>query len=186
MQKHPSMSQPERLVTAEELEKFSDDYRYELVEGRLIRMSPVGYQHGVIVVGFSSLLHRHVKARHLGAVTTELGCRLASDPDTVRAPDIAFIRRERIPSPDPRGFWQGAPDLAVEVLSPDDRASEVRAKVAQYLERGVRIVLVVDPDDTTVTVHRRLSAPVTIGTDDELDLDDVVHGFRCSVREVFE
>ena len=85
-----------------------------------------------------------------------------------------------------RWFWNGSPDLAVEVLSPDDRPGEVRDKVDEYLTYGVVVVLVVDPDDRTVTVHRRLTPPITVHEDDKLDLDDVVTGFQCRVREIFE
>ena len=176
------------LVTAEELEKFpDDDYRYELVEGRVIRMSPVGVVHGRSVMRLGARLIGHVDARRLGIVVTEVGFRLSSSPDTVRAPDVAFIRRERLPEGAlPRGFWKGPPDLAVEVLSPDDRPSDIHAKVAEYLERGVPLVLIIDPDECIVTVHRRSALPITLGTADLLDPDDVVPGFRCSVRDIFE
>jgi len=185
MQKPQSMPESTRLVTADELEHMpGDDCRYELVEGRLIKMRPVGYQHGRIVVTFGAMLHRHVNAGRLGDVLTELGCKLASNPDTVRAPDLAFIRRERLPTV-PRGFWKGPPDLAVEVLSPDDRPSAIREKVGEYLARGVLVVLVIDPDERTVVAHRRLTPPIALHEDDDLDLDDVVTGFRCRVREIF-
>ena len=182
------MSEASRVVTAEELEKFpGDDRRYELVEGRVVRMSPVGFQHGRIVVRFGFLLSRHLDGRNLGVVVTEVGFKLASNPDTVRAPDVAFIRQDRIPSPDPRGFLAGPPDLAVEVLSPDDRPAEIEAKVEEYFARGVALVLVIDADLKTVTVFRSPISPVTLRAgDDLLDLDDVVPGFRCLVHEIFE
>ena len=133
------MSEIARLVTTEELEKFpDDDYRYELVDGRVIRMSPVGFQHGRIVARLCALLVQHVQGRKLGVVATELGFELARHPDTVRAPDVAFIAQDRIPSQEPRGFWKGPPDLAIEVLSPDDRPSEVRrpeGHLVAYRER---------------------------------------------------
>jgi Uma2 family endonuclease len=130
MRKHESMSEAARLVTAEELERFPDDgYKYELVEGRVVRMSPVGYLHARTVTRFAFIVERHVRAGDLGDVLVELGVKLASNPDTVRAPDVAFIRRDRIPSPSPRGFWKGVADLAVEVLSPDDKPSETRTKI---------------------------------------------------------
>ena len=182
------MSDTTHLVTAEELEKFpDDDYRYELVEGRVIRLSPVGVVHGRSVMRLGARLIGHVDAGHLGLVVTEVGFRLASSPDTVRAPDLAFIRRDRLPAgPLPRGFWSGPPDLAVEVLSPDDRPSDIRTKVAEYLERGVPLVVVIDPDERTVNVHRPSASAVNLGLADVLDLDDVVPGFRCAVRDIFE
>jgi Uma2 family endonuclease len=181
------MAERARLVTAEELEKFpDDDYRYELVEGRVIRMSPVGWQHGRLVVHLGSLLNGYVQDRHLGAIVTEVGFKLASNPDTVRGPDLAFVRQERIPKVDLRGFWQGPPDLVVEVLSPDDRPSETRAKVDEYLRSGVTVIIVVDPDDETVSVHRRLSPPVVMnGADAVLEVDDLIPGFRCTLNQIF-
>jgi Uma2 family endonuclease len=181
------MSETARLVTAEELEKLpEDDWRYELVEGRLIRMSPVGYLHGKIVLEFAALLVRYLKGRDLGTAVTEVGFKLRSNPDTVRAPDLAFIRQDRIPHVDPRGFWQGPPDLAIEVLSPDDRALDVRAKVEEYLLHGVTLVLVIDPDTKSVAAYRRLLAPIALhALDDVLEFDDVVSGFRCTLRDIF-
>jgi Uma2 family endonuclease len=182
------MSETTRLVTAEELEKYpDDDYRYELVDGRIVRMTPVGLSHGRIVVQFGAILFQHVKPRQLGVVFTELGVTLARNPDTVRAPDIAFIRQDRLPSEEPQGFWNGPPDLAVEVLSPDDTGSEMRDKVAEYLARGVAIVVVVDPSAKTIAVHRAgAAAGLLHRSEDVLDLDDVVPGFRCRVRDVLE
>jgi Uma2 family endonuclease len=181
------MPEATRLVTADELEKFpDDDYRYELVEGRVVRMSPVGFRHGTTVVRFGALLMRHAQERGLGAVMTEVGFKLAWNPDTVRAPDVAFIRQDRIPTPEPRGFWDGPPDLAVEVLSPDDRPDDIREKVGEYLRRGVPIVLIVDPDTREVTVFRRSTSELRLAADDVLDLSDAVSGFRCGVRELFE
>ena len=180
------MPKAARLITADELEHMpGTDHGCELVKGRLVRMSPVGPDHGRIVVGFASMLHQHVKSRRLGDVVTEVGFKLEVDPDTVRAPDIAFIRRERT-TRGTHGFFKGGPDLVVEVLSPDDRRSEVLEKIDEYLAHGVFVVVVVDPDDKTVAVHRRLTPPVTLVEDDELDLDDVVTGFSCRVSEIFE
>lgn len=182
------MSEATPLVTAEELEKFpSDDRRYELVEGRVVPMSPVNLSHGRIVVNVAALLRQHVRIRKLGVVGAEVGFKLKLKPDTVRAPDVAFIRAERIPATELKGFWNGPPDLAVEVLSPEDRASEVRAKVEEYLARGVPVVVVIDPDRRTVTTTRRGIPPVLLQADDDrLALDDVVSGFSCQLREIFE
>jgi Uma2 family endonuclease len=188
MQKQPLfMPDTARLITADEFERMPPpkDHRLELVKGQLVRMSLPGYEHGRIVIGFGAMLHNYAKPRRLGDVLTETGCKLESNPDTVRGPDIAFIRRERKPEAS-RGFFKGGPDLVVEVLSPGDRPSEVREKVDEYLTHGVLVVLVVDPDHKTVTVHRRLTPPTTCIEDDELDLDDVVAGFRCRVSEIFE
>src|SRR5262245_52052549 len=96
------------LVTAEDLERRpEDDYRYELVEGRVIQMSPVGCQHGAVVAQLMFLLLRHLRESKQGAVFTEVGFKLSSKPDTVRAPNVSFVRKDRIPSPAPRGYFQG-------------------------------------------------------------------------------
>jgi Uma2 family endonuclease len=186
MDTSPFMSETTRFVTADELEKLSDDdCRYELVAGRLIRMSPVGYLHGKIVLQFAALLGRYLESRGVGTAVIEVGFKLASNPDTVRAPDLAFIRQERIPPLDPKGFWEGPPDLAVEVLSPQDRSSDVQEKVEEYLSGGVTLVLVVDPDSKSVVAYRRLSPPVALRAgDDVLEFDDSVPGFRCRVRDI--
>jgi Uma2 family endonuclease len=182
------MSETTHLVTADELERFPrDDRRYELVDGRIIRMSPVGYQHGRLVMKLGSLLERYLEGQTAGVVVTEVGFKLAFGPDTVRAPDIAFIRKDRVPSPDVRGFLTGPPDLAIEVLSPDDRPADVRAKIDQYLARGVAMVVVIDPDQKTVTTWRPITPPAMLQADDDLlVLGDVIPGFRCSLREIFK
>jgi Uma2 family endonuclease len=188
MQPRHIMPARERLVTAEEFARMpNDDYHYELVEGRVIRMSPPGVRHGVLATQIAALLHRHVAAHRLGAVITPAGFKLAANPDTVREPDVAFIRGDRIPSTGlPEGFWPGPPDLAIEIRSPRDRLSEVKAKVADYLARGVRLVWVVDAKKKAVTVYRRQSPAVTLGVGDVLDARDVIDGFTCPVARIFE
>lgn len=181
------MSEAMRLTTATELEKFPrDDRRYELVAGRLVPMTPVGWMHGAVVTRLLVRLAGYVESTKLGVAFTEVGFRLASNPDTVRAPDVAFIRQERLSAGVPRGFWQGSPDLAIEVLSPDDRPGEIRDKVVEYLAHDVSLVVVIDPDDRTASVFRQSSPPVGIDADGVLDLDDVVPGFRYRLGDLFE
>jgi len=117
---------------------------------------------------------RHAQERGLGAVVTEVGFKLASNPDTVRAPDVAFVRQDRIPKPEPRGVWNGPPDLAVEVLSPDDRPEEVREVLAEYLTHGVPVVVLVDPDTRKINVLRPGMSEFALATGDVLDLGDAV------------
>ena len=175
------------LVTAEELERLPrDDRRYELVEGRLIPMSPVGLPHGTVVANVIFLLRRHLLTMPVAQVMTEVGFKLAANPDTVRAPDIAVVRKDRL-SPNTHGFPSLAPDLAIEVLSPDDRPGEVRSKVDEYLARGVLIVVVIDPETRTATVWRASGSPIRLdNADDRLDLDEVLPGFSCSLDEIFD
>ncbi len=181
------MPEAARLVTAEELERFPrDDRRYELVEGRLVAMTPVSYAHSRTVIRFGSMLERHTRENNLGDVHVELGVVLKTNPDTVFAPDIAFIRRERVPAATPRGFWKGAADLAIEVLSPDDRPGEIRNKAAEYLRRGTRLVLVIDPEKRLIIKWPPSSSPVTLKEADLLDLSEIIDGFSCRVREIFD
>lgn len=182
------MSTTTRLMTADELLKLPRGrFRYELIKGELITMSPAGSEHGAIVVNMTVLLAQHVKANNLGIVFgAETGFKIAENPDTVLAPDVAFISRERIPeSGIPKKYWPGAPDLAVEVLSPGDTIREVEQKIGQWLNAGALLVWTVNPKHRTVTVHRALKDSSTLSEDDELDGNDVVPGFRCRVSEIF-
>ena len=117
---------------------------------------------------------------------TEVGFVLARRPDTVRAPDLAFVRNDRITASDLRGFLQGPPDLAVEVTSPDDRPAALRAKADEYLARGVVVVIVIDPHERTATLYRRLTPAVMLTGDDILEIEDVIPGFRCAVGDLFD
>jgi Uma2 family endonuclease len=176
------------LVTADEFARIPDDgFHYELILGRVVRMNPPGGRQGALSTRLAVLISQHVDGRNLGVVLTPAGFKLAANPDTVREPDLAFVTIERIPRAGvPDGFWPGPPDLAVEITSPGDRRREIREKVRDYLGRGVRLVWVVDPRTRTVTVHRPHSTPETLGMDDALDGEDVVIGFSCAVRRIFE
>lgn len=175
-------------MTADELLAMPDDgYRYELVKGALIRMAPAGYQHGEIAMNIGTRLHEHVKRNNLGSVyAAETGFVLTQDPDTVRAPDAAFIRQELVEKVGrTKGYWIGPPDLAVEVVIPGDTVTEVEEKVAEWLEAGARMVWVVSPKLRTVTVYRSLTDIVTLTEKDTLDGGDVVIGFQMKVPEIF-
>jgi Uma2 family endonuclease len=177
----------ERLVTAEEFERMPSSERYELVEGRLVPMSPVNFAHGRAVVQLAYLLTAHLKKQPSGVAVVESGFTLATDPDTVRGPDVAFLRQERAPAPKTRGFPKIAPDAVFEVLSPEDRPGEVRKKIAEYLESGVGLVVIVDPDERTVIIHRSGTQPVTLRDASSVaDLGDAIPGFTCRVGEMFE
>jgi Uma2 family endonuclease len=182
------MSTTLQQVTADELfARRKDGFRYELVKGELRKMSPAGSEHGAIIVNITLLLGQYVKANSLGVCFgAETGFKIASDPDTVRAPDVAFVRRERIPeSGITKKFWPGAPDLAVEVLSPGDSLEEVEEKVEDWLSAGTRAVWVVSPKRRGVTVYRSMTDVTRLSEADELDGGDVVQGFRCKVSEIF-
>jgi Uma2 family endonuclease len=173
-----------RRTTAEELFRLRDDgLRHELVAGELRTLAPSGGEHGWVTSDFHESLSVHVRAQQLGRVfAAETGFLLATNPDTVRAPDVAFVRRERVLAVGRRpGYWPGAPDLAVEVISPNDRPREVAEKVATWLRYGTLMVVAVDPRRRTVAVHR-LGQPVRVlGEADTLDGDDVVPGWHLSL-----
>jgi Uma2 family endonuclease len=175
-------------MTAQELLAYSHEpYRQELIEGRLHEMEPPGAEHGRAAMVIGALLYSHVEPEGLGIVfASEVGFQLASDPDTVRAPDVAFIARERVPATGiPRGYWPGPPDLAVEVVSPSDRHSQVEGKALHWLDAGARAVVVVDPPLRTVTVYRSRRDVRILTTDEPLDLTDVVRGWSPLVGEFF-
>jgi len=175
------------LLTSDDLWRIvADGSRYELSEGELLSMTPIGIQHGAIVIKLGRLLGTFVAENGLGLVGTEIGFRLSRNPDTVRAPDIAFIARDRLPAKGiPSKFAEFPPDLAVEVLSPDDKAGELFTKVEQYLTAGARLVWVVDPATQTVTVYQSLQEVRILSSGQELDGGTVVPGFRCPVAELF-
>ena len=182
------MSTEVQLMTADEMLALPrGQFRYELINGELKTMSPTGHEHGVLTANLTAVLHNHVKANRLGVIcAAESGFLLTQDPDTVRAPDIAFISRERSEKVGRiSGYWLGAPDLAVEILSPSDTVRRVEGKVAEWLEAGTRLVWVVSPRLHTVTVYHSLTAIVTLTEKDSLDGGEVVPGFQVAVAEIF-
>jgi Uma2 family endonuclease len=182
------MSTRTQLVTAEELLRMPDDgFRYELVCGELRKMPPAGHVHGRLAATLTASLVRYVTANQLGAVyAAETGFILRRNPDTVRAPDVAFIRQQRVQEVgDVAGYWPGAPDLAIEVVSPSDSYAEVEEKVFEWLEAGTLMVLVVNPRRRSVTVYRSLADIIVLTQNDALDGGDVVPGWIMPVKDIF-
>ena len=184
-----------RHVTIAEYEALpepSDGTRYELVNGEVITVTGSGLEHGLIVGAVYDAIRDAVRGTRLGYVLGDgTGFILSDDPPTVRVPDVAFIARDRIPVGFTfRGFAPGPPDLAVEVVSPWDRAADVRAKVGQYLVAGTRLVWVLWPDEGVVTVYRTTAAGdsliTEVGTTGTLDGGDVLPGFSVPVSVLFE
>ncbi|WNV76589.1 Uma2 family endonuclease [Geodermatophilus sp. DSM 44513] len=166
------------LMTAEQLVELPDaGKRHELVEGVLLSMAPAGGRHGSTGARLLIRVGTFVEDRDLGDVfTAETGFLLRRDPDTVRAPDVAFIASDRVAEARVPGFIPLAPDLVAEVVSPSDRATDVTAKALAWLDAGVRLVWVVDPETRTVTVYRPDGVRVLRGAD-ALDGGDVLPGF---------
>jgi len=175
-------------LTAEELLLMPDDgFRYELLKGELRKMAPASHAHGRITMNISGPLDYHVRANHLGVVfAAETGFKITTTPDTVRAPVVAFVSQERIEQAgDVKGYWPGAPDLTVEVVSPGDVYTEVEEKVIEWLEAGARIVIVINPRKRVVTVYRSLTDIVVLKEDETLDASDVVPGWAMPVKNIF-
>jgi Uma2 family endonuclease len=175
------------LLSSEDLWKIvADGSRYELSRGELVPMTPVGFQHSWIVARLGKYLGNFVDDRKLGIVGMEGGFKLHSKPDTLRAPDVHFVSRERIAKVGvPVKFADFPPDLAVEVLSPEDRASEVQQKTEEYLSAGVLLLWIVDPVNQRVTVYRSLQNVKVLTPEEELDGGDVLPGFRLKISEIF-
>ena len=171
------------IRTAEELWQAGDIGRCELLRGRLVVMMPTGGRHGQVAMRVGHAITAFVDRHHLGVVlAAETGFVLARDPDTVRAPDVAFVRHGREIG---EKFVDGAPDLAVEVLSPGDRPGYVREKVAEWLESGAEAVWVVDPGDGSVIAHQAEREPVRFEGDDILRGDPVLPGFELPLSRLF-
>jgi Uma2 family endonuclease len=173
-------------MTAEDLLHLNmPNKRTELVRGVLVVREPAGYRHGDVTVRITVAIASHVYAHQLGRVfAAETGFTLARNPDTVRAPDVAFIRNDRLLVPPPPGFAELAPDLAVEVLSPDDRPGETLAKVADWLKAGCRLVWVINPQRAVARVYRADGGETQLATADLLDGEDVLPGFAVELGSI--
>ena len=182
------MTTPFQRLAAEDLLEMSDDgIRYELIAGELRETSPSGRRHGKIAMRLSWRLAQYVETHNLGEVNAaETGFLIASNPDTVRAPDVAFVSRKKAEAlGDIEGYCPVSPDLAVEVISPNDTGPEIEAKALAWLHAGTRMVFVVDPHAHTVTVYRRRDDIVVLEGDAALHGGDVVPGWTVGLREIF-
>jgi len=163
-----------------------DERRHELEEGWLVSEPLPSLRHDRVRRQLERILEAHVAKRRLGEVFGEAGFVLARNPDTVRGPDLSFVTRERLLGIDYGRFFDGAPDLAIEILSPSNRPYQVRAKVADYLAAGCRLVWVVDPDRRCVTTYRTLLFPQIFGADDAIDGMDLLPELTIPVASIFE
>lgn len=183
------MTTAQTVMTAEALWRRADDgQRHELIHGELTMMAPAGGGHGEIAFTVGLLLGTHVRAKRLGkVVAAETGFILSRNPDTVRAPDVAFIAKQHVPAGGlPASFIPLAPDIAVEVLSPSDSQLDVEEKIEQWLKAGTALVWVVNPRNKTVTVHQSGRDPRVLRENDLLGGADVCPGFSVQVGDLFE
>ncbi len=184
-----SITATAKLMTADELLRLpSGEFRYELLDGVLHTMSPAGASHGYVANKIGYLLTDYVERHQLGAIFgAETGFILRRNPDTVRAPDSSFVsietlRRVGLPA---KGFFVGAPELAVEVLSPDDRPGNIKEKLADWFNGGVHCVWLVDPRVFTITVYSSPDESCVLTVADVLNGAPVLPGFQCPVKTVF-
>jgi Uma2 family endonuclease len=182
------MSTSTKLMTVEELIRLpSGQYRYELINGELKTMSPTGHNHGRITMRIASPLAQFVWEQKLGEVfAAEMGFKLTSNPDTVLAPDVSFIgERQANGLRSSPGYWPGPPDIAVEVISPSERKTDVRAKLLQWLGYGVRRVWIVDLKQETITIHKSATEAQTLTYIDELRDEELLPGFMIKISDIF-
>ena len=184
----PAPQTTRELLTADDLLRlYADGVRGELIRGALSETMPTGLRHGQIAGRLTVRLGSFIESRRLGIyATSDSGVRLERDPDTVREPDVAFFSAAKIPlDADIPGYAEVAPDLVVEIVSPNDRLTEVNDKALMWLRYGVRLVWVVRPEERLIDVHRDGHPVAALGESDSLDGLDVLPDFSCPVREVF-
>jgi Uma2 family endonuclease len=182
------MATTPRLLTADDLFCLPDDgQHHELVRGELRTMSPAGSEHSRIASRIAGSWHIYLADNDLGEVFgADCGFVLSNDPDTVREPDAAFVSRERFDAVGPTDkYWPGAPDLVVEVISPNDSYGDVDAKVAEWLAAGTRLVIVVNPRWYTALLHGPGMAVRALTIEDTLDGGDVLPGWRLPMTRLF-
>ncbi len=179
----------EKLLTADDLLRlYSEGVRGELIRGALCKTMPTGLTHGEIVMKLGGALGNFIGPRRLGRlVGSDSGMMLERDPDTVREPDIAFISAQKLPlNVRISGYYEGAPDLVVEIVSPNDGAREVYHKARMWISFGVSLVWVVNPENRAIEVHRPNQPLLSLTESDILDGGEVLPGFNYPVRDVFD
>ena len=175
------------LMTADELIRLPRGRaRHELVRG-VLRTFPLAFMDEALIASqMNYSLQAFVQDRRPGKVVVGVGFWLETDPDTVRAPNVAFVRSERLELTGiQEGYFSGAPDLAVEIIAPDERYLDVHDTVAEWLEHGTLIVFVVNPGRKVVAVHRPKQPVTILGIDDTLTAEDVIPGWSLAVRNLF-
>lgn len=173
-------------MTAEAFLKVYGGQRYELINGEAVEMAPSKSLHGIVVNLIAYHLTQHIMAQNLGyGFGAETGFLVSRDPDSLLAPDFAFVSHDQLPQPLPDEFLDFAPRLVIEVVSPSNTASEILQKVTLFLEAGSRLVWVVYPSQKKVVVHRPGGDASTLGIDDALSGEDVFPAFSLDISKIF-
>ncbi len=182
-----SVPTTEKLITGEELLALGDVGPCELIDGRIIHMSPTGTEHAVIEFSLSRKLGNFVAEHQLGRVVGgEVGIYTRRNPDRVRGADVAFISKARMPQKPMPGFLTLAPELVVEIISPSDTWPDIRQKVKEYFAIGVERVWVIDPENREALVYRSAKEVETLSEDETLKGEGVLAGFELPLRALFE
>ncbi len=178
----------EKLITGEELYAMAGVGPCELIDGRIVPTSPTGTKHAMVEIRFASLLDGFVRSKKLGKVMGgEAGIFTQRNPDRVRAADVLFISNERFArQKKAEGYLEAAPELVVEVLSPDDTVAQLTQKLREYFAVGVKLVWVADPDAKVVFAYRSVTDVREFKQGEMLPGDDVLLGFQVAVKELFE
>jgi Uma2 family endonuclease len=186
LQKKSSASAKKReLISGEQLLEMGDIGPRELIEGEITPISPTQMLHGRLVSQLTRILAAYAEAHDLGVVMAgEVGVYIRRNPDTIRAADLLYISRDRLAEASPQGFLDVAPELVVEITSPSDRWGDVRRKLRDYFEAGVTAVLVVEPDETLISLFRSPTELQELGGADILELPDILPGFKTAVAEL--
>lgn len=176
-----------QILTARDFWRLPQNGTFrELVRGEVTEIMPPGGQHGAIAVTLAMLVRLWTQRSGGGYVGVEAGYLLAQDPDTVRGPDVSYVRADRIPSDGiPEGFWNLAPDLAIEVVSPNESAEDVREKVRDLLSAGTPLVWTVYPRTQEVIVHTPDGIARTYSPGEAIEFPDLLPQFTCNVAELF-
>lgn len=176
-----------KLLTIEDLRQLSEDeHPGELVKGEWVEVSRPTWKHGELMAHIAALLWLYLRENPIGRVVCgDPGTILERRPDTLRGPDIAFLRKERIPPEGiPDDWWEGAPDFAIEIVSRSQSAHDLARKALEYLRAGTSLVWVVDPQTRTVAVYTPPDHIRILSEDETLDASDVLPGFQCKVKEL--
>lgn len=178
---------PVTLITGDELYTMVGVESCELIDGRIVPMSPTGFEHGEIEGSLTAALRAYVRQNRLGYVATgEVGIYIQRDPDRIRAADVLVIAKNKLPDGKPRTYLTVAPDLIVEIISPSDSWADLRIKLRDYFAIAVPMVLVVEPATRTVLVYRSITSVQELGRGDTLHGEGVLDGFSIAVDAIFD